>query len=62
MQLTDVKKAMAHKLPVRYMDIDFEYIQSCILWIKDNEWQYSLELYKNNSVVRAKMNDVEVKG
>jgi len=61
MDIKDVKRAIADKKIVQYNNADY-IVTACILRLRGNTWQYTLELkdlQANNSVVVVEIEKVE---
>lgn len=63
MKIDQVKSAMLSKSLATYCNLNY-HITGCIMRICENAWYYQLELHdlKANSVIIARIEDVEIDG
>lgn len=59
MQLSDVKRVIAYRLPVAHNGTTYDRVAECIMWLDGEEWKYSLLLVKGNGATRAGIEEVE---
>lgn len=62
MDISEVKKAIANKTIVNFLDSDY-IVTACIMRLRDDKWQYTLELKDlnaNNSVVVVEIEKVNI--